>query len=88
MQRSLYAVWDEKACFFGIPFPSLTHAEAIRSFSDGVADPQTRLSLHPSDYVLYNVGAFDDVSGSLLPLDKPVYLARASDFIKPSQPIE
>jgi hypothetical protein len=73
-------VYDDKACFFGIPFHSLTDNEAIRSFADAVRDPQTRLALHPDDYTLYHVGVFDDNAGVIEPV-KPAYLSRASEHV-------
>lgn len=85
VQRALYSVYDDKACFFASPFYAMNHSDAIRSFSDAVADPQTRVSIHPSDYVLYHIGTFDDVSGSLIPLDKPQFLSRGSEHVSRSE---
>lgn len=54
--------------------------EAIRSFSDLVSDPQTVLAKHPEDFKLYSLGSYDDVSGRLVPLDVPGFVANATDF--------
>lgn len=58
-----YSLYDNKALVYSPPFYAATDAAAVRMVGDTVADPQTSLSRHPSDYVLYLVGEFDDQKG-------------------------
>lgn len=58
-----FSLYDSKALVYSPPFYAATDAAAIRMVSDTVADPQTSLSRHPSDYILVRVGEFDDNKG-------------------------
>lgn len=58
-----YSLYDCKALIYSPPFYAATDAAAVRMVSDTVADPNTSLSRHPTDYVLFMVGEFDDQRG-------------------------
>ena len=83
MKLKIYSVFDDKAGAFDRPFFLQNDPMAIRSFSDAVADKTTGLSVHASDYKLYCLGEFDDVSGKLTSLREPLFLCNAIDFIPP-----
>lgn len=86
MRLKVYSVFDDKAGAFARPFFLQNDALAIRSFSDAIADKSTGLSIHASDYKLYNLGEFDDVSGELIRVKLPVFLCNAVDFMPPIDP--
>jgi hypothetical protein len=81
MVRNAFSVFDEKACIFAQPFWLVNKGEAIRSFEDACKDDKIPFKAHPSDYKLYLLGSFDDVSGLLSPRDVPEYIVSASDFV-------
>lgn len=58
-----FSVRDEAVQAFLQPFFVRQMGEAIRSFSDAVSDANHQFSRHKKDYVLYEVGEFDDVAG-------------------------
>lgn len=66
MKLYAYSIYDRKAVIFHAPFFSHSDGSAARSFSDVSNDKSTNIGRHPSDYVLYRVGEFDDASGQLL----------------------
>jgi len=68
MKTGMFAVYDLKAKAFLQPFFSVTEGTAIRAFAVAVNDPGTMLAKHPGDYVLFEVGSFDDDSGFLAAL--------------------
>lgn len=70
MKHVLCAVLDTKASYHGRPFTARTTGEAIRIFSDGVRDKETPMNSHPEDYVLYQIGYFDDETGNIEPEHK------------------
>lgn len=41
--------------------------EALRTFKDLIANPQSQVHAHPDDYDLYQVGTFDDQDGQIEP---------------------
>lgn len=67
MKKQIFAIFDTKAEYFNQPFFMNTIPEAIRAFTDLVNDDKTRISEHPEDYILYNVGKFDDQDGAITP---------------------
>lgn len=63
-----YAVYDNKALVYAPPFFAANHAVATRMFGEAVRDPQSYVSRHPGDYVMFCVGRYDDQKGQLMPM--------------------
>jgi len=63
VKLNAYTLFDNKALQYHPPFFSSTDGAAIRSISDLVADPNTTVGRHPTDYVLYCCGTYDDSRG-------------------------
>lgn len=82
MITRMFSIFDSKAANFSTPFFMHTNGLAIRSFSDLVNDPKTRIHLHPEDYSLFYLGEFDDLIGNFVNTDKPVNLVTASGLRK------
>jgi hypothetical protein len=81
----LYTVYDSKAAWYRQPFYARTRGEAIRAFEEAANDKQTQVGLHPEDFVLYEVGAFDDLTGQIDGSDH-TSLGKAVDYIKRESP--
>lgn len=82
----LASVYDSASQVFARPFPVIANGQAIRDFTDEVnrvADDNP-LYKHPSDYVLYIIGSFDDQSGFIDALTTPEVLVRGKDVVKAS----
>lgn len=69
MRNSAYSIFDTKSLVYSNPFYALTHGAAIRIVTDAARDPNSQLSRHPADFVLYCVGVYDDQNGIFSPLD-------------------
>lgn len=65
MIRKLYAVRDVKVETFFPPFVQMNQLEAQRTFLDMCRDERTPISQHPEDYVLYEIGTFDNETGEV-----------------------
>lgn len=65
----MYAVRDAKALAFMQPFFSVQSGSAIRAFDDAVNDGKSPFFFHPEDYILYELGEFDDQSGALTAIE-------------------
>lgn len=63
----MYAIYDSAAAYYGQPFFCRSKSEAIRLFSDAVADGKSPYSAHPSDFTLFFIGLWDDNSGIVTP---------------------
>lgn len=83
MTLRVFSVYDTKAMCFGVPFFMGTIGAAVRAFGDLSGDAQSTVAKHPSDYILYQIGEFDDSKGGLVCVAPPRNLGCASDFIDP-----
>lgn len=63
--KKYYALKDTAMGVFLNPFVATTDAEAIRTATDWVNDPEGKLPLnyHPEHYSLYHLTDFDDETG-------------------------
>ena len=60
--QKLYTVYDEKAEAFLPPFFVPAHGLALRAFKDCVNSKDHQFGKHPSDYTLFYLGDWDDVT--------------------------
>lgn len=82
MKTNMFGIYDTKACLYGPPFFAPTVGAAVRSFSDLANDKQSSINKHPSDYVLFQLGVFDDNDGSVVSCSPARNLGLASDYIE------
>lgn len=61
--KLVVAVYDARVQAFLNPIFCTTKGEAIRSFSDAVADDRAPFKAHPEDYSLFVLGEFDEGLG-------------------------
>lgn len=80
MQLKMFCVYDSKSQMFNTPFYSTTTGSAMRSFQDLVNDPQTLPFKHPGDFVLYEIGEFDDNTGTVRNYSEHHHLGIGSQF--------
>lgn len=62
----MLAVYDVVGATYDRPFAVPSVAVGVRSFQNALKDPQAQISKNPSDYALYEIGAYDDQSGELI----------------------
>lgn len=82
MITKAFAVYDSKASCFGVPFFMATTGLAVRAFSELVNDPKSTVSRYPTDFVLFQVGEFDDQKGIFVPMEHQVNLGMASEYVR------
>lgn len=66
MILNAYSIYDNKALQYHPPFFASTDGAAVRSLRDLANDPNTTVGRHPSDYVLYKVGTYNDQNGQFI----------------------
>lgn len=83
MKRRIYAVRDSRVGTFAPPCLFENDSVAIRAFGDMVkGDKGTLISLHPEDFTLVAIGAFDVENGQIIQSVEDIkVLATASDFV-------
>lgn len=77
----VFSVYDSKALVFQAPFFMAATGAAVRAFGDACNDPQLTLSKHPGDFVLYQIGEFNDETGEFKNTAPAVHLGIGSDYI-------
>lgn len=81
MKMKIYAVHDRAADAFMTPFFQASRGLALRSFCAAVEE-EGPLAKHMMDYRLYEVGLWDDATGSVLPLEEIELVASGADYVK------
>lgn len=77
--NKLFSIKDNISNTFSSPFLSTNDATAVRSFKHTVNDATTTIHHSPDDYVLYQVGLFDDSTGDINPVI--TVIAHASELV-------
>lgn len=65
MKLMICAIRDQAVGAFQQPFFVRARGEAMRMFVDAVSDGKSLFCAHPEDYVLFEVGSFDDATGTV-----------------------
>jgi hypothetical protein len=80
---TIVSVKDRAVDAYNRPFYVPTIGAAIRSFTDEVNRKDSEMQAHPEDYDLYDMGTFDDQTGTFLPPEGgiPRVISRAQDLI-------
>lgn len=80
---TIVSVKDRAVDAYNRPFYVPTIGAAIRSFTDEVNRNESEMQAHPEDYDLYDMGTFDDQTGTFLPPEGgiPRVISRAQDLI-------
>lgn len=82
MKVIICAVRDSATLAFMQPFFARTPAEALRSFALAANSEDHQFSRYSADYTLFQIGEFDDQSGTITP-NAPVSLGVAAEFRRP-----
>lgn len=84
MITKAFALYDTKGGMFHVPFFFPHMGQAIRACVDLAGDLNTIVGRHPSDFALYEIGLYDDATGTLS-ATAPQNLGLVSSFL-PQQP--
>lgn len=82
MKLKMFSLYDSKALVYGSPMLVSTVGSALRSFGDVANDPSSVVCKHATDFVLFQIGEFDDQTGKIDSFDHFINLGLASDFKK------
>ena len=61
--KSVFCLYDDKARHFGSPIVDVSMGALIRGLNDLVAAGDSVVAKHPGDFVVYDMGSFDDLNG-------------------------
>lgn len=63
----IFSIFDEKAEAFLQPFFLATVGQAERALLDAMRDDEHNFSRYPSDFTLFLIGEYDEVTGVITP---------------------
>lgn len=86
MIHRIFTVYDLKSECYSPPFIDKTVGSAMRSFSEVANDPTCNIGKYPEDFLLVELGAWDDSKGTFNIHDKHVHLAKAIEVQRPLPP--
>lgn len=81
----VFSVYDSKVQAYTSPFYARTVAEAQRSWIAVVNDGESMMSKHPADYALFQIGTFDEETGTIEPLEAKASISTALEAKRPEQ---
>lgn len=80
MKHKIFSIYDSKAEAYLPPFFMHHEALAVRAFQDAVNQIGHSFNLHPADYTLFNIGAWDD-SDCKIVSQSPISLAQGITLV-------
>lgn len=77
MKCQIYAVYDSKTEIFSQPMFLLNEAVALRAWYQGARDKETQIGQSPADFTLFQIGVWDDATGTFQNLEAKKSLGTA-----------
>lgn len=84
MSSLMCAIWDKKAEAYNTPFFAPTEGVALRQFTDLCADSRSIVAMHPEDFRLDSIAAFNELDGGVLIREVIKTLAEAVACVPPA----
>lgn len=85
MKLKAFSIYDVKSESYSPPFFQNTVGLAIRMFTEAANDPETRIAKYPTDFTIFEIGTFDDSSGTIIPREANIPLGTALEYVDRSQ---
>jgi len=83
MIHQIFSVYDSKAAAYTQPFYAVNSRVAVRMFTELANDPKHTFGMHPEDFTLFELGSFDDATGTIDQLDvKMSAIGKAIEYQK------
>lgn len=91
MKQKAFTIFDSKVGAYMQPFFMVSTGAAIRTWGDTVNDPKTQFSKHPGDFTLFEIGSYDEETGTFENYQAKINLgtaleARTIESSQPTQP--
>lgn len=80
MKLKVFAIYDKAAEAYMTPFHMQTAGQALRAWEDSCRDENTQFAKHPSDFQLFEIGTYDDATGTYENLESRLSFGTALQF--------
>lgn len=81
----VYTVYDSAVQAYDKPFVLRNKGEALRSWQEVANNKETMICKRPSEFTLFEIGEWDDLTGVISLYETKMSLGLAADFQKASQ---
>lgn len=85
MKIMIYSVYDSKTGVFGQPNFLINRGAALRAWQEAANDPQSNICKYPSDFTMFEIGYWEDETGTITMLDAKISLGTALEFKRDEQ---
>lgn len=82
MTQELFAIYDNKASFFMTPWPCRNVGIARREFGAACSNAESAMGKFPADYVLYQIGEYNDNDAVVKSLTPPVRICDGAEILQ------
>ena len=83
--QKVFSVYDSKAQAYLQPFHAINAAVASRMIADAVSQPDHNFNRHAADFTLFELGDFDDLTGTFANHSTAINLGNLITFLSPEQ---
>lgn len=83
MILSVFSIYDIGVSTWLRPMFARNKGEMVRQFSEGVNDSKSSISRYADDYVLYEIGTWNDDTCEFNLHKAPIKIGVAREFLKP-----
>ena len=84
-EMQLFSIYDSVGERYFPPFTAENAKDALRSFGDILRDPQSALSRHVDDYILFRMGKYVVETGRITPLEQPELIETGAALFTPTE---
>lgn len=81
MEYEVYVIYDARANRYSTPMCFDNDAVAVRDFVTEGSKPYTRVNTHPEDYILFKIGIYHELDGTMQCNQAPERVCALSDYI-------
>lgn len=82
MMLKAFCLYDTKTGIYGTPWFMAHVGQAIRAVQDLANDPNTTIGRHPADYMLVELGFYDDQNGTFT--NQQNHIGTVVHFLQPA----
>lgn len=80
MKHRMFSIKDTKADVYNKPFYLINEKLVERVAADLLRDKSSEISRHPDDFIMFDLGSYDDNTGTFTLNELPTVLFRFSDL--------
>lgn len=79
--RKIFVIYDEKAKYYTNPMIAQTRGEFFRMIASQSQTDNSTIFKFPEDFVIYEIGEYDEQIGHIVSYDVNEKLGKVSEFI-------